>query len=165
MSLWCIQVLRPYLWKVSNIVLEFQLASRLTSQIIICVLMQWQKHCFALKLGGVHYFAHWAIATLPEGRLHTEIKTFLYGAYEWSFVHIYVMSNQAQLLWTTNFVLLFQLWLSCQQQNYQELQISESKGWRACVHHVPQSNHELSGTGCTDLIDHKNLRDIWPDCT
>ncbi len=50
--------------------------------------MQWLKHCFALKLGGVHYFAHWAIATLPEGRLHTEIKTFLYGAYEWSFVHI-----------------------------------------------------------------------------
>lgn len=78
------------------------------------------------------------------------MKTFLYGAYEWLFVRIYVMSNQAQLLWTTNFVLLFQLWLSYQQQNYQELQISESKGWRACVHHVPQSNHELSGTGCTD---------------
>lgn len=42
---------------------------------------------------------------------------------------------------------LLQLRLSLQQQNHQELPPREPKRWRACLHHVLESNHELPGTG------------------
>lgn len=47
---------------------------------------------------------------------------------------------------SANFSHLLQLWHRFKQQNHQELPPREPKRWCACVHHVLEGNHELSGT-------------------